>query len=144
MNLKGTKCMNPVLTWEKISSLSFFFFLIFKLYIIVLFLPNIKMNPPQVYMCSPSWTLLPPPTPFHPSGSSQCTSPKHPVLCIEPESPLYCKEIQPVHPKEDQSWIFVGRTDAEAETPILVAVFWHIYWKNYITNARVLSFFIMA
>ena len=43
------------------------------------------MNPPQVYMCSPSWTLLPPPSPFHPSGSSQCTSPKHPVLCIEPE-----------------------------------------------------------
>ena len=33
------------------------------------------MNPPQVYMCSPSWTLLPPPSPFHPSGSSQCTSP---------------------------------------------------------------------
>ena len=30
------------------------------------------MNPPQVYMCSPSWTLLPPPSPFHPSGSSQC------------------------------------------------------------------------
>ena len=42
------------------------------------------MNTPQVYMCSPSWTLLPPPSPFHPSGSSQCTSPKHPVLCIEP------------------------------------------------------------
>ena len=39
------------------------------------------MNPPQVYMCSPSWTLLPPPSPYHPSGSSQCTSPKHPVLC---------------------------------------------------------------
>ena len=38
------------------------------------------MNPPQVYMCSPSWPLLPPPSPFHPSGSSQCTSPKHPVL----------------------------------------------------------------
>ena len=48
-----------------------------ELYIIVLVLPNIKMNPPQVYMCSPSWTLLPPPSPFHPSGSSQCTSPKH-------------------------------------------------------------------
>ena len=43
----------------------------------------IKMNPPQVYMCSPSWTLLPPPSPYHPSRSSQCTSPKHPVLCIE-------------------------------------------------------------
>ena len=35
------------------------------------------------------------------------------------ESPLDCKEIQPVHPKGNQSWIFVGRTDAEAETPIL-------------------------
>ena len=35
------------------------------------------------------------------------------------ESPLDCKEIQPVHPKEGQSWIFIGRTDAKAETPIL-------------------------
>ena len=35
------------------------------------------------------------------------------------ESPLDCKEIQPVHPKWDQSWVFIGRTDAEAETPIL-------------------------
>ena len=34
------------------------------------------------------------------------------------ESPLDCKEIQPVHPKADQSWVFIGRTDAEAETPI--------------------------
>ena len=34
------------------------------------------------------------------------------------ESPLYCKEIQPVHPKGNESWIFIGRTDAEAETPI--------------------------
>ena len=62
----------------------FKFYFIFKLYIIVLVLPNIKMNPPQVYMCSPSWTLLPPPSPHHPSGLSQCTSPKHPVSCIEP------------------------------------------------------------
>ena len=35
------------------------------------------------------------------------------------ESPLDCKEIQPVHPKGDQSWVFTGRTDAEAETPTL-------------------------
>ena len=35
------------------------------------------------------------------------------------ESPLDCKEIQPVHPKGDQSWVFIGRTDAEAETPKL-------------------------
>ena len=42
------------------------------------------MNLPQVYMCFPSCTLLPPPSPYHPSGSSQCTSPKHPLSCIEP------------------------------------------------------------
>ena len=35
------------------------------------------------------------------------------------ESPLDCKEIQPVHPKGNQSWIFIGRTDVEAETPIV-------------------------
>ena len=35
------------------------------------------------------------------------------------ESPLDCKEIQPVHPKGDQSWVFIGRTDVEAETPIV-------------------------
>ena len=35
------------------------------------------------------------------------------------KSPLDCKEIQPLHPKGDHSWVFIGRTDAEAETPIL-------------------------
>ena len=35
------------------------------------------------------------------------------------ESPLDCKEIQPIHPKGDQSWVFIGRTDVEAETPVL-------------------------
>ena len=35
------------------------------------------------------------------------------------ESPLYCKEIQTAHPKGDQSWVFIGRTDVEAENPIL-------------------------
>ena len=34
------------------------------------------------------------------------------------ESPFNCKEIQPVHPKGDQSWVFFGRTDAKAETPV--------------------------
>ena len=42
------------------------------------------MNPPRVYTCSPSWTPLPPPSLYHPTGSSQCTSPKHPVSCIKP------------------------------------------------------------
>ena len=35
------------------------------------------------------------------------------------KNPLDCKEIQPVHPKGDQSWVFIGRTDVEAETPVL-------------------------
>ena len=35
------------------------------------------------------------------------------------ESPLDCKEIQPVYPKGDQTWVFIGRTDAEGETPIV-------------------------
>ena len=42
------------------------------------------------------------------------------------ENPLDCKEIQPVPPKGDQSWMFIGRTDVEAETPIL----WPPDWKN--------------
>ena len=42
------------------------------------------MNPPWVYTCPQSWTPLPPPSQYHPSGSSQCTSPKHPVSCIKP------------------------------------------------------------
>ena len=42
------------------------------------------------------------------------------------ESPLDCKEIQPVHPKADQSRVFIGRTDVEAETPI----FWPPDVKN--------------
>ena len=50
------------------------------LYNIVLVLPYINMHPPQVYMCFPSWTPLPPPSPYHPSGSSQCTSPKHHLM----------------------------------------------------------------
>ena len=44
------------------------------------------------------------------------------------ESPLDCQEIQPVHPKGNQSWIFIGRTDAEAETPI----FWPPDVKNWL------------
>ena len=45
------------------------------------------------------------------------------------ESPLDCKEIQPVYPKGNQSWIFIGRTDVEAETPIPDAKSWLI-WKD--------------
>ena len=45
------------------------------------------------------------------------------VLEKTPESPLDCKELKPVHPKGDQSWVFIERTDAEAETPILWPLF---------------------
>ena len=54
------------------------------------------------------------------------------VLEKTPESPLDCKEIQPVHPKRDQTWVFFVRTDAKAETPILWpphAKSWPI-WKD--------------
>ena len=44
------------------------------------------------------------------------------------ESPLDCKEIQPVHPKGDQSWVFIERTDVEAETPIL----WPLHEKSWL------------
>ena len=44
------------------------------------------------------------------------------------ESPLDCKEIQPVHPKGDQSWVFIGRTDAEVETLIL----WPLHVKSWL------------
>ena len=46
------------------------------------------------------------------------------------ESPFDCKEIQPVHPKGDQSWVFTGRTDAEAETPVL----WTPHAKSWLTG----------
>ena len=66
----------------------FYYFLKFLFYFILLYntvlvLPYIDMNLPRVYMSSQSWTPLPPPTPYHLSASSPCTSPKHPVSCIE-------------------------------------------------------------
>ena len=72
------------------ASVLFYFIIFFKfnfhfilLYNTVLVLPYIDTNPPRVYMSSQSWTPLLPPSPYHLSGSSQCTSPKHPASCIE-------------------------------------------------------------
>ena len=75
--------------WHKVERLLgfvffFSFFNFFLLYNTVLVLPYIDMNLPQVYMSSQPWTPLPPLSPYHLSGSSQGTSPKHPVSCIEP------------------------------------------------------------
>ena len=51
--------------------------------ILTWFLPHIDMSQPWVYMCPPSWSPLPPPSPSHPSGLSQCTGFECPVSCIE-------------------------------------------------------------
>ena len=64
----------------------FYFICFFFIFIFTFFchtLPYIDMNQPWVYMSSQSWTPLPPPTSYHLSGSSLCTSHKHPVSCIE-------------------------------------------------------------
>ena len=63
---------------------SIYLFIFILLYNTVLVSPYIDMNPPRVYMSSQSWIPLPPLFPYHLSGSSQCTIPKHPVSCIEP------------------------------------------------------------
>ena len=60
-----------------------FYFYFVLLYNAVLVLPYFDMNQPRVYVSSQSWTPLPPPTPYHLSGSSPCTSHKHPVSCIQ-------------------------------------------------------------
>ena len=52
------------------------------------------------------------------------------VLKKTPESSLDSKEIQPFYPKRDQSWLFIGRTDAEAETPVL----WPPHTKSWLTG----------
>ena len=67
--------------WLSIQIKLFFFFLTLQYCIGFAY---IDMNPPQVHMCSQPWTPFPPPSPYHLSGSSQCSSPKHPVSCIEP------------------------------------------------------------
>ena len=66
-----------------VCRISLYFFYFSLLYNTVLVLPYIDMSPPWVYMSSQSWTPLPPPTPYHLSGLSPCTSTKHPISCIE-------------------------------------------------------------
>ena len=70
--------------WLQPRNYYYFLFYFILLYDTVLVLPYINMNLPRVYTCSPSWSPLPSSSPYHPSGSSQCTSPKHPVSCIKP------------------------------------------------------------
>ena len=71
------------LLWQCVTLKKNFYFYFILLYNTVLVLPYIDMNLPWVYMSSQTWTPLPPPTPYHLSGSSPCTSAKHPVSCIK-------------------------------------------------------------
>ena len=79
--------------WSTLNFILYYVFvfivIIILLYNTVLVLPHIDMNPPQVYMSSQPWTPLPSPSPYHLSGSSQSTSPKHPVSCIEPRLAIH-------------------------------------------------------
>ena len=134
--MSSSPCTNSVLSlW---CFLFFFliyfkFYFIFKLYKIVLVLPNIEMNPPQVYMCSPSWTLLPPPSPYHPSGSSQCTSPKHPVLCIEPGlATRFIHDI--IHVSMPSSQIFPPSPTESIRLWCFVSISWH--WHSPVQFSR--------
>ena len=69
--------------------MKFFILFFILLYNTILVLPYIDMNLPRVYMSSQSWTPLPPLSPYHLSGTSQCTSPKHPVSCIKPRLAIH-------------------------------------------------------
>ena len=76
--------MKDQVEWMSLSKAFILFYYFFYFTILYWFLPYINMHPSWVYTYSPSWTPFPPPSPYHPSGSSQCTSPKLPVSCTEP------------------------------------------------------------
>ena len=104
----------------------------------------------SIHMSPALWACLPPPPPSHPSGLSQsrgpgslCHTAASPSLSVSHmmmdftvvlkktlDSPFNCMEIKPVNPKENQSWIFIGRTDAEAEAPTL----WPPDTKSWLTG----------
>ena len=91
--IKQNTFESVLMRWMKLEPIFFlqftFYFYFILLYNTVLVLPYINMNLQQVYTCSQSWTPLLPPSPCHLSGSSQCTSPKHPVSCIEPRLAIH-------------------------------------------------------
>ena len=84
----GVVCKKLSPPWRSLKSfyvIFYFYLFIYSFYFTILycFLPYFDLNPPWVDVCFPSWTPLPTPSPSHPSGSSQCTSPEHPISCIE-------------------------------------------------------------
>ena len=114
----------------------FFFFSILLIYLfillynIVLVLPYIDMNLPWVYMCSPSWTPLPPPSPSHPSGSSQCTSPEHPVSYIEPGLAIHftCDNLHVSMPFSHIILLSPSPTESQMYRTVLWDKFFNLYF----------------
>ena len=106
----------------RISFFFNFYFYFILLYNTVLVLPYIDMNPPWVYMSSQSWTPLPRPTPYHLSGSSPCTSPKHHVSCIK-----HRLEIRFLHDSIHVSMLFSqiippSLSPSESKSPLYTSV----------------------
>ena len=99
-----------------------FYFYFILLYNTVLVLPYIDMNPQWVYMSSHSWTPLPPPTPYHLSGSSPCSSPKRPVSCIEHRLAIHFLHYS-IHVSMPFSQIIPpSPSPSESESPIYTSV----------------------
>ena len=82
---------------------------------------SMSVSSPIYFPAKQSWAMeIGKKTPVWAEARSAETGPPfHPSVYVCPFCPLDCKEIQPVHPKGNQPWIFTGGTDAEAETPIL-------------------------
>ena len=86
------------------------------------------MNPPQVYMCSPSWTLLPPPSPFHPSDSRSCLSNKPLGDAFEEQGSGSPKGHTQVSGVQDCRW-YLG-TDWTLEGKTCISGNWESYTKR--------------
>ena len=81
--LTGNQCEFIAIYYILFSLQVFFKFFLFLILQYCIGFAIYQNDPPQVYTCSPSRTLLPPPSPYHPSGLSQCTSPKHnSLICL--------------------------------------------------------------
>ena len=108
-------------------------------------LPYINMNPPQMCMSSQSWTLLPPPSPHHLSGLSQCASPKHPVSCLEPRLAIrFLHDI--IHVSMPFSQI-IPPSPSPTQSKSLTEKLWGMFWPAqyihlYIINQYWVSLFI--